>query len=242
MPIVTTSTCTNNEVIPAGRCTKTFFYFVNLYELIFLAAPTIAWYFQNNLLDRFGVYNGFGRNNPTYGVGRNGCGKCLNLNMSLYQSILVNATPYIDLRNISFSVESWIKPAVVTDGLEHVIFGQCPALTTRQCMRTSIGNPGVMSFLFLADNQAGSHIIPNNTWSHVAYVYNITAKTMSLYLNGTLEVSIGSHGPFQGVPYSLEIGNVINYGSLSFSGCIDEISFYPFTRTAAEMAATFALG
>ncbi|CAF0727943.1 unnamed protein product [Adineta steineri] len=226
MPIVTTSTCSNNEVIPAGR------------------SPIIAWYFQNNLLDRFGVYNGSGRNNPAYGVGRNGCGKCLNLNMSLNQSVVVSATPYIDLRNISFSVESWINPTAVTDGLEHVIFGQCPALSNDQCMRSSIANPGVVYLLFRSDNQGGSHIIPNNTWSHVAYVYNLTARTMSLYLNGTLEGSGGNHGPFQGVPSAFEIGTIGIYtsSSLFFSGCIDEVSFYPFARTAAEIAATFALG
>ena len=193
--------------------------------------------------DRFGIYNGTGQNNPTYGLGRNGCGKCLNLASSLQQSVLVNVTPYIDLRSISFSVEAWIKPTIiVTDGLEHVIFSQCPELLGLQCMRTSIGSPGVMSFLFRSDTQTDSQLIPINVWSHVAYVYNLTALTMSLYLNGTLEVSSGSHGPYQGVPYQFEIGNVAVYGTLYFSGCVDEISFYPFTRTTAEIAATFALG
>jgi hypothetical protein len=65
---------------------------------------------------------------------------------------------------------------------------------------------------------------------------------MSLYFNGTLEISSGSHGPFQGVPYPFEIGDVAQYGYLYFSGCIDEIFFYPFARTAAEIAATVALG
>lgn len=193
--------------------------------------------------DRFGIYNGTGQNNPTYGLGRNGCGKCLNLTSSLQQSVLVNVTPYIDLRYISFSVEAWIKPAInVSDGIEHVIFGQRSALLLRQCMRTSIGSPGVMSFLFRSDNQAGSRLVPIDVWSHVAYVYNLTALTMSLYFNGTVEVSTGSHGPYQGVPYPFEIGNVAAYVCLYFSGCIDEISFYPFARMATEIAATVALG
>jgi hypothetical protein len=223
---------------------KSFSHFSNAsMNLFFFAAPTIAWYFENNLNDRFGVYNGTGINNPTYGLSRNGCGKCLNLTRSLNQSVLINATPYIDIRSISFSVEAWIKPTSnITDGIEHVIFGQCPALNVLQCMRVSIGNPGVMSFLFRSDTQSDSRIVPMNVWSHVAYVYNLTALTMSLYFNGTLEVSTGGHGPYQGVPYPLEIGNLAAYGTLFFFGCIDEISFYPFARTTAEIAATFALG
>ncbi|UJR34625.1 hypothetical protein I4U23_027402 [Adineta vaga] len=183
------------------------------------------------------------QNNPPYEVGRNGCGKCLNLTKSLQQSVLVNVTPYIDLRSISFSVESWIKPTIlVTDGFEHVIFGQCAKLRNRNCMRTSIGKRGAVSFLFRGDTLTDSRLIPIDVWSHVAYVYNLTGLTMSLYINGTLQVSNGNHGPYQGVANPLEIGNSAQYGSLYFSGCIDEISFYPFARTNFEIASTFARG
>ena len=214
--------------------------FTNLFSPI---APTIAWYFESSLNDHFGIYNGTSQGNLTYGVGRNGCGKCLNLTLSLQQSVLVNVTPYIDLRLISFSVEAWIKPTInVTDGLEHIILGQCAQLAIRKCMRASIGTPGVMSFLFRSDTLTDSQLIPIDVWSHVAYVYNLTALTMSLYLNGSLQVSTGGHGPYQGVPSPFEIGNVARYGYLYFSGCIDEISFYPFPRTAEEIVATFQQG
>lgn len=205
-------------------------------------APTIAWYFQNNLNDYFGIYNGTGQNNPSYSLGRNGCGKCLNLTSSLYQAVIINVTPYIDLRPISFSVEAWVKPTLVTDGIEHVVLSQCGALQTQQCMRTSIGSPGKMSFLFRSDNQLGNQFVPTNSWSHFAYVYNLTARTMSLYLNGTLDVTAGSHGPYQGAPTFFQIGNVNAIGNIYFDGCIDEIFFYPFARTASEIATTAALG
>ena len=161
------------------------------------------------------------------------------------QYVTIDATPYIDLRPISFSIESWIKPNIVSDGIEHVIFGQCPALNTRQCMRTSISGSGYMSFLFRSDTTTASRTFPVNVWSHVAYVYNLTDLSMSLYYNGTLDISSANHGPFQGVPNPLEIGNVANYNpsvNLSFSGCIDEIWFYPYARTASDIAASVALG
>ena len=201
--------------------------------------------FPEQFNDYFGVYNGSGRNNPTFGLGRDACGKCLSLISSQLQYVKIDTTPYIDLRPISFSVEAWIKPNIVSDGVEHVVFGQCPALSTRQCMRTGIAGGGVMTFPFRSDNTVGSKMLPVNVWFHVAYVYNRTALSMALYYNGALDTLSASHGPFEGQPYPLEIGNVANYNpstNLSFSGCIDEIWFYPFARKASDIAATVALG
>ncbi|CAF1456547.1 unnamed protein product [Adineta steineri] len=205
-------------------------------------APTIGWDFEGNINDRFLIYNGTDGNKSTYALGRTSCRKCLNLTSSLNQSVYINATPYIDLRNISFSVEAWIKPTIVTDGIEHVILAQCGSLYGYSCMRTSIGNLGSMSFLFRSDTQTGLHNVSINVWSHLAYVYNKTAGTMSLYLNGTLDTSGGSHGPYYGSPTFFQFGNIDMIGSIYYDGCIDDIFFYPFARTASEIAATFALG
>jgi hypothetical protein len=196
------------------------------------------------LADYFGIYNGTMQINATYGLGRNGSGVCIQLEKWPRESIMVSVTPYINLASASFSVESWINPST-NDNLEQVIFGQCPVLGMDECMRTSLNGNGYLAFLFYGDTQTGSRIVPANSWSHAAYVYNVTAKTMSLYLNGTLDTSGSSHGPFNGNPSPLEIGNIVAYNpynNLTFDGCIDEIWFYPFARTAAEIAATFALG
>ncbi|CAF0713567.1 unnamed protein product [Adineta steineri] len=205
-------------------------------------APSIGWDFEGNLNDRFSIYNGTDGNKSTYALGRTSCRKCLNLTSSLNQSVYINATPYIDLRNISFSVEAWIKPTIVTDGIEHVILAQCGSLYGYSCMRVSIGNLGSMSFLFRSDTQIGLQSISINVWSHLAYVYNKTAGTMSLYLNGTLDTSGSGHGPYLGPPTFFQIGNIDMIGSIYYDGCIDDIFFYPFARTASEIAATLALG
>jgi hypothetical protein len=209
--------------------------------MYFLVAPTIAWDFQNTLNDRSGVYNGTGYNNPTYGLGRSNCSKCLNLSMLQNQSVIVS-TPYIDLRPISFSFEAWIKPVTIINPAEQVIISQCGALNTRQCMRSSIVASGTLGLLFRSDNGIGNHIIPRDVWSHVAFVYNSSASTMSMYFNGTLDASGSGHGPFAGPATYFQIGNVDGYGGLYFFGCIDELFFYSFARTASEISATYALG
>ena len=177
----------------------------------------MAWDFEGNLNDRFGIYNGTASKNITYGLGRNDCGKCLNLTSSLNQSVYVNRIPHIGLRNISFSVETWVKPTIVTDGIEHVILAQCGSLGTRQCMRVSVGSPGPMSFRLRSDTMTGSQ-------------------------NVSINESGSGHGPFSGVPGFIQIGNVDSISGIYYSGCIDEIFFYNVTRTASEIAATYALG
>ncbi|CAF1215859.1 unnamed protein product [Adineta ricciae] len=225
---MTSSSCVNAEIFPTGR------------------SPTMGWYFQNDLNDKFRIYNGTARNGPlSYSLGRNGCGKCVNLSYALQQSVVINQTPLIDLRSISYSIEAWIYPTRIRDGIEHVIFGQCSSLATRSCMRTSISGNAILGTLFYSDTQIGSRILSNNTWFHIASVYNLTETRVSLYINGVLDTSGTSHGPTQAVPYRLEIGNVALYSpssNLSFNGCIDELWFYPFARTSDEIAATFALG
>jgi hypothetical protein len=119
--VSSTSDCANTQISPAGRGMKRFFYFSKASNnLFFLAAPTIAWYFENNLEDSFGVYDGTGLNNPTYGLGRNGCGTCLNLTRSLNQSVLVNVTPYI-LIQLFFHQKSSHWPTINVCALQSVV-------------------------------------------------------------------------------------------------------------------------
>jgi hypothetical protein len=124
-------------------------------------------------------YNGFSRNSPSYGLSQNGCGKCLNLTYLFPQCAQISYISYIDLYSISFLMESWTKPSIVGNGNEHAIFGQCPLLSQALALHE--------------DNQSGSLIIPINHWSHVAPVYCLTSQTMSLYINGTLDVSNSDH-------------------------------------------------
>ena len=88
----------------------------------------------------------------------------------------------------------------------------------------------------------GNSTVSTNSRSHMTYVYNLRAQTMSLYYNGSLDNDGGGHGPYLGLPSFFQIGNIDRVGSIYFDGCVDEIFFYPFVRTACEIAATVALG
>jgi hypothetical protein len=94
----------------------------------------------------------------------------------------------------------------------------------------------------------GSTILSNNTWYHVAGVYNATAQTMSIYVNGVLDNGNLIEGS---VPASIFnstanalIGTDYSSGVAStyddFDGLIDDVRIYNRALSAADVAALYA--
>ena len=92
-----------------------------------------------------------------------------------------------------------------------------------------------------SDKNAGviSHgrSIPIDQWVHAALAYDVRARTLRLFMNGTLvdearEVPISSHW----YPISLGVGAWASPTSGSFKGWIDECKVYEFPRTSEEIA------
>src|SRR6266568_2803590 len=82
-------------------------------------------------------------------------------------------------------------------------------------------------------------VITNNTWYHVAGVYNAAAQTLDIYVNGALD-----NGTLRNaVPSSQQTpaGTNANIGrrstGLYFIGTIDEVRIYAGALTAAEVQA-----
>src|SRR4029079_495747 len=76
-----------------------------------------------------------------------------------------------------------------------------------------------------------------NTWYHVAGVYNATAKTLDIYVNGVLD-----NGVLRGtVPSSRTVQNVnVNIGrrqagGFYFGGMIDDVRIYHQELSQAEI-------
>lgn len=99
------------------------------------------------------------------------------------------------------------------------------------------------------DGQAGTetdNIIGNvsNDWNHVAYVYDSTTNTTSLYQNGSL-VTSENVGPGVGAIVtggSWDIGDDACCPSREFTGTLDDISVWTGALTADEVAAIYQGG
>ena len=56
------------------------------------------------------------------------------------------------------------------------------------------------------DDLSGATIIQINTWYHVAFVYNYSSSTQSIYLNGKLDSNRISDSAYKGSPGVIVIG------------------------------------
>lgn len=95
-----------------------------------------------------------------------------------------------------------------------------------------------MGFTF--DDVYGLTTLSINTWYHIAFVYDYTTRTQSIYLQGVLENSKTSSGPYQGQNGSIVIGSSYLSSSL-FNGYIDNLLVTTRAKSASEILADATL-
>ena len=200
-------------------------------------APTARsayWGFDNDATELYGVYNGALTNGATFSnVTYFGYGYNLALNSTVNQSVIV-ASPFFNLSYISFTVEAWIYMRSLAG--DNAIFSQCQCLACQdQCLNLIIRN-GRMYMGFTLDDVVGSVLLAVNTWYHVAYVYDYSGRTQSVYVQGVLDQSRSSAGPYLGVNGSIVIGSS-QLSTSSFNGFIDNVKLTTRAKSSSEILA-----
>jgi hypothetical protein len=201
------------------------------------AAPPASyayWGFDNDANDLYGVYNGALINGATFSNNAYfGYGYNLALNNSVNQSMII-ATPLLNLSYTSFTVEAWIYGISLTG--DNAIFSQCQCNSCQdQCLYLIIRNYKLYMG-FSLDDVIGSTVLTINTWYHVAFVYDYSTRTQSLYVQGVLDTSRSSAGPYQGQSGTTIIGSSVLTTS-SFNGYIDNMKLATRAKSASEILA-----
>jgi hypothetical protein len=140
----------------------------------------LAWWpFYGSYLDSTGIYNGYPSPNlPTFVTGY--IGQAASFNASAKQAMY---TSFIPLNNVSFTVEAWIQPTGYPNPTDHSIVGLCPSATANHCLHINIRSKK-LHFGFYFNDARGTTTILLNQWIHTAFVFDISIKKQTIYLNG----------------------------------------------------------
>ena len=173
------------------------------------------------------LINGVPYSTPTYfGYGAN-----LLFNSTLNQSVVV-ASPFLNLSYTSFTLEAWIFSSSLVG--DNGIFSQCQCSSCQdQCLHLIIRNAR-MYMGFTLDDLVGVNTVPLNSWTHVAYVYDYSTRTQLIYLQGVLDNSKTSAGPYQGQSGSIVIGSS-HLSSSSFNGFMDNVKLTTRAKSSKEI-------
>lgn len=159
------------------------------------------WPFDGTYDDVISSYNPVSfANLPTFVSGY--VGEAVLFNASAKQAIF---TSFIPLYNRSFTIEAWIKPTGYPNSKDHTIFGLCKTSTTNYCLHLMIRYEKLYLGL-LANDASGTTNITLNQWSHIAFIYDFSTKTESVYLNGFKDGQKNPADPFLATDGNVTIG------------------------------------
>jgi len=143
------------------------------------------WAFDGIFSDQMNTYNATAVNNPTF-----------TTNGYVNQALILNAasnqylyTSYIPLINASFTIELWLYPTAYPNPTDHSILGLCTNPYNDQCLHLTIRKSTgtyCLYMSFFGDNCVTSGHVPQNVWTHAAFVFDLATYAMSVYQNGQL--------------------------------------------------------
>ena len=211
------------------------------------------WALDNNYNDLYNVYNGVGINSPAFvSPGYNGYGAALSLNATNSQYVLISN--FKNMTFTSFTWEMWGFPTslgmslyssslknhsrkFIVENYDNLMVGMCQTPSLRRCLYLMIRQNSTY-FAFFADDCWSTLIVPLNQWHHFAFVYDYTAMTQYIYLNGVLTCSHGSSGPFLATTGAITIGAINNTGTTPYyfwTGYLDDVQYVSRAKTASEV-------
>ena len=196
------------------------------------------WPFDGDLNDVYSGYNGVSINNVSFSTpGITGHGSALCLNASRNQSVLIDSANNPNISWTSFTFQLWVYPyslALNPQG-DRGMIGQCQNTIANQCLHMTIrDNTARISFMS-NPCQGTEAIIPNN-WSHLAFVYDYTSTSQTVYVNGLMYCMHLASPPLQITRSTpLTIGYTVPVAPYFFDGLMDEVSLVGWARNTSEI-------
>ena len=227
---------------------------VNVGSCASVTTGMISWWAaEGNAADQNGNNTGVLKNGATFAAGEVGGAFSFN---GQNQYVFISNSASLNPAG-SFSIEAWVNPRPT--GGNQVILGKWGDTADlggeRAYILALVGANQLQFDISDAANQGNgpfqvfntpNNVVPYNTWSHVAAVYNQSTGTRSIYVNGAA-VAQRTDAPITvlnaGNPVSIGAG-VYGTGVVGdyFSGQIDELSLYGRALAPADVLAIYTAG
>ena len=143
--------------------------------------------------------------------------------------------PYIALNDRDFTIAMWINPALT--GTSEILVAQREAASDNKFLHFRMSTDGSVRMGFYGndlDSPAGT--FNNNTWYHVAFVYDADAGQQRIIVDG-VQIAQRDSGAYQGTTGDTVLGAWVD-GTPSgdwWHGIIDDVQIYQNALTETEV-------
>ncbi|CAF1496506.1 unnamed protein product [Adineta steineri] len=228
----TTSTTTTTRLPCNSSCTNQTWYS--------LSNRLARWPFDGSFLDQMNNYNATLTNNIMSFITSGYINQALIFNTSSNPPL---TTSYIPLQSSSFTIDTWLYITTLASSVTYYpIFGICPQFASYQCLMCIIHQSNSAFYLYLGfynHDCIGITPLTVNTWIHAAFVFDLTALTQNVYLNGVLDSTCIVSSGYTGGIYNTTIGDIPLFttagGASPFQGYMDQMTVSNRAKSSCEI-------
>jgi hypothetical protein len=141
-----------------------------------------SWPFDDSYADKANAYHAVpSKSLPSFGPGY--IGQAAIFDASAKQAIY---TSFIPLHEVSFTVETWIKPTGYPNPTDDSIVGLCPSQIEDYCLHINLRDRKLYFGFYYNDVEGETPIILDR-WIHTAFTFDAATLTLTIYLDGVAD-------------------------------------------------------
>jgi gliding motility-associated-like protein len=146
-------------------------------------------------------------------------------------------TLFNNISTNDFTVEMWANRTASSSAPSRLFFSQ---LDTANFVSSLVNSSGIF-YVFVKENGNihsvnTSYSLPLNQWTHLAFKWNATSKSITVLINGVLQTNVSGGSSSVGNDGSMTIGSRTD-GAQVFKGKIDEVRIWNQERSDAAIVA-----
>jgi hypothetical protein len=135
-------------------------------------------------------------------------------------------TPYINLKEKSFTIQLWIKPNMTTE--QEIVFSQYESSSINLTLHLRIYNNGTVLFGFYSnDLNTPIDALKKGEWYNLTFIFDISDKSRKIYIDGQKVAGDVSASAYLGSKGETRIGGWERPDKVefyqSYGGAIDEV-------------------